>query len=140
MPKEGNTIIRLFALLFCATLLAPAADAQDSPYSADSLMATFERESKVSLKGTAIVFRDVVAENKNSKVFFKSSRNGRVICDMVPTSRNLSAPVAIGSPLQVTGKVRGRGLLGNVTLDDCNVSPAAEFAVAPGATLTTVGV
>jgi len=39
-------------------------------------MAAFEKGSKVSPKGTEIVFRDVVVESKNSKVIFKSSDRG----------------------------------------------------------------
>jgi hypothetical protein len=118
----------LAALLLCLIRFPTSAAAQDTIYSADSLMDTFERGSRTSVKGSEIVFRDVVVENKNSKVMFKSSRSGRVICDIVPTSRNLSMPVTVGSPLQVKGKVRGRGLLGNVTLDDCNMTFANDSA------------
>jgi len=49
---------------------------QERTYSADSLMAAFEKGSKVSPKGTEIVFRDVVVESKKSKVIFKSSDRG----------------------------------------------------------------
>jgi hypothetical protein len=131
--RAKKTRLMLAALLLCLVRFPAIAAAQDTIYSADSLMDTFERGSKVSLKGAEILFRDVVMENKNSKVMFKSSRSGRVICDIVPTSRNLSAPVTVGSPLQVKGRVRGRGLLGNVTLDDCNMAVVNESAasVAP---------
>jgi hypothetical protein len=130
--RAGKTRLMLAAMVLCLIRFSSVAAAEDTTYSADSLMDTFERSSKVSLKGTEIVFRDVVAENKDSKVMFKSSRGGRVICDIVPTSRNLSTPVIVGSPLQVKGRVRGRGLLGNVTLDDCNMAVANESA-APAA-------
>jgi hypothetical protein len=126
---RSKTILAAFLLLLAR--FAVTAAAQDSPYSADSLMATFERGSKVSLKGTEISFRDVVTEYRDSKVIFKSTISGRVICDIVPTSRNLETKVVIGSPFQVTGKVRGRGLLGNVTLDNCNVAAVNKVATIP---------
>ena len=97
-------------------------------------MAAFEKGSKVSPKGTEIVFRDVVVESKNSKVIFKSSHSHRVICELVPSNEGHNKPPSVGSELTVTGRVRGRGLLGNVTLDYCSValvagSPAAADPV-----------
>src|SRR5262249_34700603 len=94
-------------------------------YSADSLMATFEKGSKQSLKGTEITFSDVVVEYVNSKAIFKSSPGNRVICDLSSSGGNNTPHVSIGSRLTITGKVRGRGLLGNVTLDNCNLTPHA---------------
>lgn len=137
--RAGKRRLVVAALLLCLIRFPSISAAEDTIYSADSLMDTFERGSKVSLKGTEIVFRDVVVENKNSKVMFKSSRSGRVICDIVPTSRNLSTPVAVGTPLRVKGKVRGRGLLGNVTLDDCNMAVANESAAPVAAAPQEVG-
>src|SRR5262249_19319673 len=97
--------------------------AEDQPYSADSLMATFKKGSTVSIKGNAITFAGVVVEVKKSTVTFKSSENDKVICESV-------SPIVgatVGQPLTVTGKVRGRGLLGNVTLDGCG--PVAKAFV-----------
>src|SRR5437762_2079035 len=124
----------LDALLFCTMSLTLPAAAQERTYSADSLMAAFEKGSKVSPKGTEIVFRDVVVESKNSKVIFKSSHNHKVICELVPSNENHNKPPSVGRELTVTGRVRGRGLLGNVTLDFCSValvagSPAAADPV-----------
>ena len=124
----------LDALLFCTMSLTLPAAAQERTYSADSLMAAFEKGSKVSPKGTEIVFRDVVVESKNSKVIFKSSHNHKVICELVPSNENHNKPPSVGRELTVTGRVRGRGLLGNVTLDYCSValvagSPAAADPV-----------
>ena len=99
--------------------LALRANAQESIYSAESLIATFEKGSSITLKGTEIVFRDVVAEARISKVIFKSSQSDRVICELVPPARH-DKQAAVGSVLKVKGRVRGRGLLGNVTLDDCS--------------------
>ena len=115
----------LDALLFCTMSLTLPAAAQERTYSADSLMAAFEKGSKVSPKGTEIVFRDVVVESKNSKVIFKSSRSHRVICELVPSNENHNKPPSVGRELTVTGRVRGRGLLGNVTLDYCSVALVA---------------
>ena len=119
----------LDALLFCTMSLTLPAAAQESTYSADSLMAAFEKGSKVSPKGTEIVFRDVVVERKNSKVIFKSSHSHKVICELVPSNENHNKPPSVGRELTVTGRVRGRGLLGNVTLDYCSVALVADSTV-----------
>ena len=119
---------RLDALLFCTICLTLPAAAQESTYSADSLMAAFEKGSKVSPKGSEIVFRDVVVESKNSKVIFKSSHRDKVICELV-SNLNHNQPPSVGSELTVTGKVRGRGLLGNVTLDYCSVALVADSTI-----------
>ena len=113
------------ALLFCMISFKLPARAQESTYSADSLMATFERDSKASLKGVVISFRDVVVESKNSKVIFKSSDTSKVICELVGSAGYQSKPPSVGGQVTVIGKVRGRGLLGNVTLDDCSIAASA---------------
>jgi hypothetical protein len=100
--------------------------AQETIYSADSLMAKFEKGSKVSVKGTQIILRDVVAESEDMKVTFKSLHNNRVICKLVTSNEDQSKPVSVGSEITVTGKVRGRGLLGNVTLDNCSLALVAD--------------
>src|SRR5215470_14741568 len=119
----------LDVLLFCTISLSLSAAAQESTYSADSLMAAFEKGSKVSPKGTEIVFRDVVVESKNSKVIFKSSHSDKVICELGPSNENHKKPPSVGRELTVTGRVRGRGLLGNVTLDSCSVAIVADSTV-----------
>src|SRR5881628_2454057 len=118
----------LDALLFCTISLTLPAAAQESTYSADSLMSAFEKGSKGSPKGSEIVFRDVVVENRNSKVIFKSSHRDKVICELA-SNKNHNKPPSVGSELTVTGKVRGRGLLGNVTLDYCSVALVADSTV-----------
>ena len=118
----------LDAFLFCTISLTLPAAAQESTYSADSLMAAFEKGSKVSPKGSEVIFRDVVVESKNSKVIFKSSHRDKVICELV-SNKNHDKPPSVGSELTVTGKVRGRGLLGNVTLDYCSVALVAYSTV-----------
>jgi len=115
----GAFLVGLMSLILRAT-------AQESMYSADSLMAAFENSSKVSLKGAEITFRDVVVESDDAKVTFKSSRNKRVICRLVGSTGNHNNPPSVGSEITVTGKVRGRGLLGNVTLDTCSVGLIAD--------------
>ena len=107
------------------------ATAQESTYSADSLMSAFKSGSKQSLKGSEITFTGVVAESRSSKVIFKSSENDRVICELASSTENHNAHFSVGSPLTVTGRVRGRGLLGNVTLDECSLMPAKETIVVP---------
>src|SRR5437879_1417982 len=106
---------------FCCICLSRVAVAQGPTYSADSLMAAFEKGSKISLKGNEITFTDVVIENKKAKVIFKSSENGRVVCELVSPMDNRNVELAVGSPLTVVGKPRGRGIFGNVTLDECRV-------------------
>jgi hypothetical protein len=101
------------------------AKAQQPAYSADSLISAFDKGSRVSLKGTEVVVRDVVAETRISKVIFKSSQNDRVICELGPSTQH-HKQAAVGSALTVKGRIRGRGLLGNVTLDDCNVAAIEE--------------
>jgi hypothetical protein len=110
-------------LLFGIMTLALRATGQESVYSADSLMDSFEEGSKVSPKGTQITFRDVVVESEDDKVTFKSSHNKRAICKLVPSSEHHKKLPSVGSDVTVIGKVRGRGLPGNVTLDNCTVAP-----------------
>ena len=96
------------------------ATGQESMYSADSLTATFEKASRVSLRGAQITFRDVVVESDNEKLTFKNSHNSRVICRLTTSTDNRNKPPSVGSQITVVGTVRGRGLLGNVTLDNCS--------------------
>jgi hypothetical protein len=125
IPKELKAVL---ASLFCIAGFRLAATAQVQTYSADSLIATFQKGSKLSLKGTEISFSDVVVEQINSRVVFKSSQSGRVFCDLSALTGNNTPHVSIGSLLTVSGTVRGRGLLGNVTLDNCNLSHLAAAA------------
>ena len=122
----------LMASLFGLLGLTVAATAQETTYSADSLMAAFDKASpKTSLKGTDIVLRDVVVDSRDSKITFRSSESNRVICELNPASMTRNKQPAVGTTLTVTGTVRGRGLLGNVTLDNCGFAPAPqETAVA----------
>jgi hypothetical protein len=90
-------------------------------------MATFEKASQVSLKGVEITVNGVVTEATATRVMFRSSRNDRVICELVSTMRQGNPNVLVGQPLTVIGKVRGRGMLGNVTLDQCSLQ-APEVA------------
>jgi hypothetical protein len=91
-------------------------------HSADSLMAAFEKGSQISLKGVEIAFSGVVTEATFSRVMFKSSRNDRVICELVSAMRQGNPKSLVGNHLTVVGKVRGRGMLGNVTLDQCRLA------------------
>src|SRR5262249_40924445 len=116
----------LAALLVGLMSLILRATGQEATYSADSLMAAFDNSSTVSPKGAEITFRDLVLESDDEKVTFKSSRNKRVICRLVGSTGTHHKPLSVGSAITVTGKVRGRGLLGNVTLDNCSVAPIAE--------------
>jgi hypothetical protein len=43
----------------------------------------------------------------------------------VASSEDHNKPPSVGSDVTVIGKVRGRGLLGNVTLDDCSLASLA---------------
>ena len=114
------------ALAFGVMSFILRATAQETIYSADSLMATLENRSKVPLKGTQITFRDFVKESESTKVTFKSSLNNRVICKLSASTEDYKTPPLVGSEITVIGKFRGRGLLGNVTLDNCVVAPAAD--------------
>jgi len=106
----------------CLICFRGIASAQESTYSADSLMTAFDNGSKISLKGTEITFTDVIAETKKSRVVFKSSGKHKVICELSSPTDNGNAKLLVGSPLTVVGRVRGRGILGNVTLDDCSLA------------------
>src|SRR5215510_8456331 len=96
--------------------------AQEAIYSADSLIATFQKGSKISLKGTEIRFAGIIVEIKKTQVTFRSSENDRVICELVTPMVNGSKEHGVGSQLTVVGRVRGRGILGNVTLDQCSLA------------------
>jgi hypothetical protein len=127
-------------------------------YTADSLMTAFDKGSKSSPKGEEITFTGVVAEARTSRLSFKSSSGDRVICEFVQAMLQGSPASLVGYPLSVIGKVRGRGLLGNVTLDQCRLAapdslstevakaiteepappePSAEALEAPAVTITS---
>jgi hypothetical protein len=132
---QSSLMMRRHHFTQCGILMillgfALSTQAQDQSYSADSLMATFKKGSSVSVKGSEITFSGVVVEVKKSSVVFRSSDNNKVICESVSSIDGAS----VGQPLTVTGKVRGRGLLGNVTLDGCgpvSKTLVAEKAPAP---------
>ena len=115
--------------LCCVLALAVVRTAQETTYSADSLMSALDK--KASLEGTDIPVRDVVVDNKNSKVTFRSSVLGRVICELDHASANHTKPPAVGSTVTVTGKVRGARSLGKRTLDNCRLVAAEAKAVVP---------
>jgi hypothetical protein len=55
---------------------------------------------------------------------FRSSTNAKVICELVSSTDVRNGGFSLGSRLTVVGKVRGRGILGNVTLDECSLAPS----------------
>jgi len=126
-----RTARNLFVLVVCSISFKLVLHAQHKSYSTDSLMAAFDDDSQTSLKGSEITVTGVIVEIKKSRVVFKSLGNDKVICA-------LGSPIAIeghpvGTSLTVVGKVRGRGMLGNVTLDQCNLasSPAVVAKAVP---------
>src|SRR5262249_37703317 len=83
-----------------------------------------------ALKGTEITFTGAIAEIKASKVIFKSSANDSVICELAaPLQKNQER--SVGSSLTVVGRVRGRGILGNVTLDQCRFAAPVAVLMEP---------
>ena len=92
-------------------------------YSADSLIASFGKNSRSAPKGSSIAFTDVVVESKKGKVVFKSSGNDKVTCELGTSADNTVGP-GVGTTVTVIGRVRGRGVLGNITLDDCRLKAA----------------
>jgi hypothetical protein len=121
---------RFAACLVCILGCGVMAAAQDKTYSADSLLATFQKGSSASVKGAEIKFAGVIAEIKKSRVVFKGSGDDKIICELVsPLGTGKDGPV-VGGPLTVIGKVRGRGIMGNITLDPC-VRVLAEPEAAP---------
>src|SRR5262245_19490359 len=124
---------RLIACLVCILGCGATATAQDKTFSADSLLATFQKGSPISIKGAEIKFVGVIAELKKSRVVFKSSGDDKIICELVtPLGASKDVPV-VGGSLTVVGRVRGRGMLGNVTLDPC-VRTLAEPEPTPAPT------
>src|SRR4051812_36426766 len=85
-------------------------------YTANSLIGSFTKDARSPLKGTSITLTDVVMETQIGKVIFKSAGNDKVICEL-RSALPMGSGVAAGNTLTVVGKVRGRGALGNVTLD-----------------------
>jgi len=129
--RQGAKGARVSAAVLCWLLgIALTAEAQEPTYSADSLTATFEKGSHISLKGTEIFVRDVVAEARISKVIFKNSQGDKVICELGTSAQHDRQAVA-GTELRVKGRVRGRGLLGNMTLDACTIAPIDESTATP---------
>src|SRR5438128_5846596 len=116
-------------LFFCIIMFALPARAQESTYSADSLMAIFDKSPRAPLRGAEIALRGVVTDNRDSKLIFKSSGSNKVICELAAPAAHQSNPPSVGSEVTVTGKVRGRGLLGNLTLDNCSLALSAASTV-----------
>lgn len=125
MPELKN-VVRICLFLVCSAGFKGIAFGEETSYSADSLMATFKKGSTVSVKGTEITLTGVVAEIKKSSLIFKSSENDKVVCDLDTPFVGSVAPV-VGKPFTVVGKVKGRGMLGNVTLERCG-TPATALA------------
>ena len=123
--RNKTNVFFSVAVLVSFTLTAVA---QELSYSADSLIATFGSDLQSPLKGTEIRLSDRVVEVRKSSVTFRSSGKDKVTCELVSPIANLSQGPRLGSPLTVIGKVRGRGLLGNVTLDQCSFAQPAAVA------------
>ncbi len=119
--RKGTATLLVSALW--SIWFSSVANAQRPAYSADSLMAAFDKSAKLSPKGTEITFTGVVVERKKSKVIFKSSGNDKVICELSAPVDSRQKEVSVGSALTVIGKVKGRGILRNVTLDACRLAP-----------------
>ena len=126
MPRRVKNV---FVVVVYLILFSEVELAQDTTYSTDSLMAAFNKGSHASLKGSEIAVTGVVAEIKKSRVVFKSLGNDKVICELASSIAIEEHPV--GSSLTVMGKVRGRGMLGNVTLDQCNLAPSNIASTQP---------
>src|SRR5689334_16764806 len=89
---------RLIACLLCILGCSVIAAAQEKTYSADSLLATFQKGSPVSIKGNEIKFVGEIAEVKKSRVVFKSSGDDKIICELVsPIGSSKDVPVVGGS-------------------------------------------
>jgi hypothetical protein len=116
MDRNPRLLFVLLALFWFSTVIA----AQEH-YSPDSLMAAFGKDSKSSPKGSPITLSGVVVESRKTRVVFKSSSNDKVICELVAPVVDSSTGPAVGAVSTVLGRVRGRGSLGNVTLDDCSI-------------------
>jgi hypothetical protein len=121
MPYRSNAKSAPLFLFFCLILFSSAGLAQETPYTADSLMAAFNKGPQNSPKGIQITFTGTIAEIKPTGVVFKSSSNDKVICEPISSVRFEVEGHPVGSALTVVGKVRGRGALGNVTLDQCSL-------------------
>jgi hypothetical protein len=59
----------LFLLVVCSISFRLVAQAQDTSYSTDSLMAAFDKGSQTSLKGSEITLTGVIVEIKKSRSF-----------------------------------------------------------------------
>lgn len=95
-------------------------------------MTAFLKGSKLP-KGAEITFTDVIAETRKSKVIFESSGKDKVVCELASPPNQGNPEFFVGNRVTVVGKVRGRGMLGNVTLDKCNLAlRAAEKLTAEG--------
>jgi hypothetical protein len=105
--------------------------AQEPTYSADSLMSAFDPGSRLSLKGTTIALEGPISESSRTRLVFRSSKNDKVICELRSPLSSSDTRYAVGNQIAVVGKVRGRGLLGNVTLDQCSAATPTVSAEEP---------
>jgi hypothetical protein len=107
-------------------------------YSPDSLMAAFEKDSTNSLKGSPITLSGIVVESRKTRVVFRSSGNDKVTCMLLPPLADGVDGPAAGSQSTVLGRIRGRGGLGNVTLDDCSIMTIPKVTEAATAVLPEI--
>jgi hypothetical protein len=136
-PYNSKCFLRHFKarrrspFLFVAVLsLNLTATAQESPYSADALMTAYKTGQNPP-KGAEITFHDVVTEVRRTSLTFRSSEKDRVICELASSLDRAPEQPVLGRPVTVVGRVRGRGVLGNVTLDQCTLAASIVAVNAP---------
>src|SRR4030095_904441 len=86
--RSNATTGRLFCIIVCIVSFSVDALPQDRQFSADSLMAAFDKNTQTSVKGSQITLTGVAAEIKKSSVVFRSSSNDKVICELVSSNGN----------------------------------------------------
>jgi hypothetical protein len=80
------------------------------------------------LKVIEITVVGTIAEIKKNQVTFRSSDNDKVICELTSA---IDGSNKVGGQLTVVGKVRGRGILGNITLDQCHAAVSEVVSKQP---------
>lgn len=107
-------------------------------YSPDSLtrLYTTNKSAAKALAGTTITVSGTAFRASAKTLVFKTYTNDKLTCSTLNTF--VEPQQLIGTIVTVRGRLRGRGLLGNITMDDCDVMPFLSELISDVNTTLTI--
>ena len=111
-------------------LLAQMVTAQDggTAFTPDSLLRLYESDKKAAkrLSGATITLTGRPDAASPKRLVFRAYTRDKLTCSFAIS--DIDTAKFIGKVVAITGRVRGRGFMGNVTLDDCTVTSALDVS------------